>query len=105
MKPTRSTSTSFKKKLFSSFNFAQQVMLSHKAILEIERSITDPSKGTEHFSTMVIQNFNAPVGAVQTAPNSTANVNQNFGTSMAEVTELIGQLRAQFETLPHGSRE
>jgi len=90
------------------FEFRNQkwgVSLSHKAVVEIERSLTNPRVSTEHFSATVIQNFNAPVGAVQTGPNSTANVKQNFGASMAEIAELISQLRSQFETLPHGPRE
>jgi hypothetical protein len=81
------------------------VSLSHRAIVEIEQSFRTPDQATEHFSSTVIQNFNAPVGSVQSGPNSTANVNQNFGPNMAEVAQLISQLRAQFETLPTGVRE
>lgn len=90
---------------FENRDFGGGVTLSHKAIVEIERSLTNPTEATEHFSTTVIQNFNAPVGAVQSGPNSTANVNQNFGPSMAEVAQLIRQLRTQFEILPNGERE
>src|SRR3712207_5789992 len=39
----------------------RRVTLSHKAIVEVEQSIANPEKGTEHFSSTVIQNFNAPV--------------------------------------------
>ena len=53
------------------------VSLSHKAIVEIERSLTNPSEGTEHFSATVIQNFNAPVGAVQTGASSSATIMQS----------------------------
>lgn len=81
------------------------VTMSHKAIKEIERSMANPNEATEHFSATVIQNFNAPVGAVLTGPKSTANVNQNFGPSIGEVAELITQLREQFGTLPRGPRE
>jgi hypothetical protein len=90
---------------FEKREFGDGVILSHKAIVEIERSLTNPTEATEHFSTTVIQNFNAPVGSIQTGPNSTANVNQYFGANMAEVAGLISQLREQFETLPPGPRE
>jgi len=86
-------------------DFGGGVTLSHKAIVEIERSLTNPTEATEHFSTTVIQNFNAPVGAVQTGPNSTANVAQNFGSNLSEVMALIAQLREQLSSLPSDVRQ
>lgn len=81
------------------------VSLSHKAILEIEQSISNPNRDTEHFTSSVIQNFNAPVGSVQTAPHSTSNVTQNFGANVSEVLNLIQELRQNFQTLPPDRRE
>lgn len=83
------------------------VSLSHAAILEIERSLTNPNEPTEHFSATVIQhlNFNAPVGAVQTGAGSTANVNQNIGANVMELLGLIDKLREQFQVLPPGTKE
>lgn len=81
------------------------ISLSHRAMVEIERSLTNGSEPTEHFSATVIQNFNAAVGAVLTGPGSTANVNQNFGPKFSEVAELIRQVREQFESFPPGARE
>ena len=81
------------------------VSLSHRAIVEMERSLSNPEKATEHFSTTVIQHFSGPVGAVQTGPGTTANVNQNIGPSMSEVAELIKKVREDFHALPQGTRE
>lgn len=81
------------------------VTLSHKAVIEVEQSISNPTGGTEHFSSTVIQNFNAPVGSVQTGPHSTANVTQNFGSSASEVLALIPELRESLQALPPGDRE
>jgi hypothetical protein len=50
--------------------------LTHRGLVEIERSIKNPEAATEHFHQVVIQYFHAPVGAVQTAPHSTADIRQ-----------------------------
>jgi hypothetical protein len=81
------------------------VSLSHKAIVEIEQSITQPNSGTEHFPSTVIQNFNAPVGSVQTGSHSVAHVTQNFGSSASEVINLIRELRQNLQTLPPDQRQ
>jgi hypothetical protein len=78
----------------------RRVTLSHKAVVEVEQSIAHPDKGTEHFSSTVIQNFNAPVGSVHTGPHSTSYVNQNFGANVSEVLSLIRELRDTFQSLP-----
>jgi hypothetical protein len=52
--------------------------LTHKGIVEVERSIDHPSEATEHFSASVIQNFHGPVGAVQTGPQSEATIDQHL---------------------------
>jgi hypothetical protein len=78
----------------------RRVTLSHKAIVEVEQSIAHPDEGTEHFSSTVIQNFNAPVGSVHTGPNSTSYVSQNFGANTSEVLSLIRELRNTFQSLP-----
>lgn len=94
-----------KEGLFENRTVKWGVSLSHKAIVEIEQSIAKPNRDTEHFSSTVIQNFNAPVGSVQTGSNSTANVTQNFGTQASEVLNLIQELRQSFKSLPPDQRE
>jgi hypothetical protein len=87
---------------FFSMNTCEMtVTLSHKAIVEIEKSITKPSQSTEHFSTTVIQHFNAPVSSVQTGANSIAYVNQNIGGNISEILQVIEKLREQFNKLPN----
>ncbi len=81
------------------------VSLSHRAIVEIEESLENPSRGTPHFPATVIQNFNAPVGSVQTGPHSTSNVNQNFGSNTSEVINLLNELRNNLKELPEGQRQ
>ena len=43
---------------------------------EVERAVEEPDAPTEHFSLVVIQQFNAPVGAVVTGDGATVNVTQ-----------------------------
>jgi hypothetical protein len=81
------------------------VSLSHRAIVEIEQSISNPNRGTEHFTSTVIQNFNAPVGSVQTGSHSVANVTQHFGANASEVLNLIQELRQSFNSLPQDRRD
>lgn len=81
------------------------VSLSHQAIVEIEQSVANPSRGTEHFPSTVIQNFNAPVGSVQTGPNSVAHVTQNFGAGASDVLNLIRELRQSLQFFPADQRQ
>ena len=67
--------------------------LSHNGIREIEQSLNNPKKGTDHFPSQIVQHFNAPVGAVQNAPHSTAHVSQNIGSDLGEIFGLIKELR------------
>jgi hypothetical protein len=52
--------------------------LTHKGIVEVERSIDHPLEATEHFSAPVVQNFHGPVGAVQTGNQSRATTHQHL---------------------------
>lgn len=53
--------------LLGSATFTTTV-ISHRGIVEMEESILNPQRPTEHFASIVIQNFNGPVyGGVQTA--------------------------------------
>ncbi|MGH9903263.1 MAG: hypothetical protein ACRD68_15765, partial [Pyrinomonadaceae bacterium] len=79
--------------------------LTHEGLVEYERSLEKPDAPTEHFPVQVIQQFNAPVGAVQTGAHATANVVQNVGSSAGEVLELLDRLRRDIEaTLPSGEQ-
>lgn len=90
---------------FENATFGSQVSLSHSAIREMEKSLQDPSQPTEHFSATVIQNFNAPVGAVQTGNHNIANVNQNIGHNFSEILEHLANLKKEFQVLPDEDRE
>lgn len=80
------------------------IHLTHRGIVEMENSIKNPKEGTEHFPAPVIQNFNAPVGTVQTGSNATATITQYFGATAPEVVQLLSQLRQNFQSLPEGNR-
>lgn len=70
--------------------------ISSYGISEIERLIENPEARTEYRVLNVVQHFNAPVGSVQNAPNSTAQVIQNnVGVSLREVLSLIDELQAE----------
>jgi hypothetical protein len=91
--------------LFGHRDVGGGVSLSHKAIVEIESSLTHPNEATQHFSTTVIQHFNGPVGAVQAGPSSTASVTKNLGANLHEVITLIDQLREQFQSLTGDTKQ
>lgn len=81
------------------------LFLTHKGIVEVEQSITRPTKATEHFAATVIQHFNASVGTVQTGPNSTTHATQQFGADPPEIFKRTESLRRHVQTFPEGSRE
>lgn len=52
---------------------------------EVERAVEEPDAPTEHFSLVVLQQFNAPVGAVVTGDGAIVNVTQIIsGGAMSE---------------------
>ena len=75
------------------------IALTHAGIREIEDSRRRPNHPTEHFGTTVIQyvqNFSgAQIGAVQMGANSTANVQQNTGAQLSELTPLLEALLSE----------
>lgn len=71
--------------LLSNLTMGWGVNLSHRAIVEVENSLTNPQQSTEHFPSTVIQTFNAPVGSVLTGNHNVANVNQNIGQNFSEI--------------------
>ena len=79
--------------------------LKHRGVVEIEQSMREPEKSTEHFPSQITQNFYGQVGAVQNASHSTAYVNQPLGANLSEVLTLIEQLKGQVDTLPEDQRE
>ena len=81
------------------------ITLSHSAIVEIENSLTNPQQSTEHFPATVIQNFNAPVGSVQTGNHSISNVNQNIGQNFSEILEQLAIIRSQFQSSSVADKE
>jgi hypothetical protein len=81
------------------------LFLTHKGIVEVEQSITSPTKATEHFAATVIQHFNASVGTVQTGPNSTAHATQQLVAGPPEAFKRTESLRRHVQTLPDGPQE
>src|SRR5207249_4866135 len=68
---------------------AGRATITAEGAVAVERSV-QPASGTDHLATPVIQQtFLGSVGAVQNAPNSTAHVNQNVGTELRPVLELL----------------
>ena len=68
------------------------VELTHAGVVEMEQSFQQPKESTVHFPAQIIQQFHGPVGAVQNAPNSGANVHQNIDND-GELLKLISELR------------
>jgi hypothetical protein len=81
------------------------IELTHSGLVEYERSLEKPDVPTEHFPVQVIQQFNAPVGAVLTGAHATANIIQNVGSNAGEMLQLLAQLRRDIEiTLPQAEQ-
>lgn len=78
--------------------------IQHRGIVEIEQSIKNPNRATDHFQAPVVQqvtqHFHSTVGAVQTGNNNTANVNQNIGQEVADLLALLQQVRESVKKLP-----
>jgi DNA-binding PadR family transcriptional regulator len=79
--------------------------ITYKGIKEVEQSIKQPDKPTEHFQPGVIQNFYGFVGAVQTGNNNTANVTQNNSLDISEALKLIQEMRQHAISLPQEIKE
>lgn len=56
----------------------QHLCLTHKGIIEVERSIEYPTEATEHFPAPIVQYFNGPVGSVQSGQNNTSRAVQHL---------------------------
>jgi hypothetical protein len=82
--------------------------LTHKGIVEVEQSITNPTEPTPNFPATVIHqynNYNASVGAVQTGQYSTAHAVQNSSVEFPEAIKHTENLRQQIKSLPSESQE
>jgi hypothetical protein len=64
------------------------IELTHTGLVEYELSLERPDAATEHFPVQVIQQFNAPVGVMQTGTHAMANIVQNVGSSVGNALEL-----------------
>jgi hypothetical protein len=73
---------------------APLVKISHRGVVEVEQSLTDPKEPTEHFVQQVIQHFHGSVGSVQTGNQNVAQVTQTAGLD-SQVSELLQTLRRQ----------
>lgn len=82
------------------------VAISHRGIIEIEQSISNPQRPTEHFAPTVVQTFNAPIfGGIQTGgqhnvQNNTISIDPSFDDALAKLTVLL-----QGATLPDIHKE
>ena len=81
--------------------------ITHAGIIEVESSIRQPEKATDHFSPQVIQyqHFYGTVGAVQNGNNNTASVNQQLSLARSEAISLINQLRQELGEDSPGQKE
>jgi hypothetical protein len=78
------------------------VFITHRGIVELEASIAEPQRPTDHFPLLVFsQTFHGPVGAVQSGAGSAAAVRQDVGLSGAEVPRLVAELRPLLADRPH----
>jgi hypothetical protein len=74
----------------------RSVYITHEGIKSVEESVKEPEKPTSP----VVNNFNAPVGAVQIGNHNTANVTQNNGLDLSEARRLIEAIRQSAASLP-----
>ncbi len=72
--------------------------IEHRGIVAAERLVKGPPP--RQAAPAVIQNFHAPVGAVQTGDQNIARVRQDTGAPIDEVLALIEALRAESSALP-----
>jgi hypothetical protein len=73
---------------------ARYLRLTHKGILEVERSIDGLTEAKEHVTPTTIQYFHDC--SVQTGHHSSSISTQTIGANAAEVLRLIGQPRKHF---------
>jgi len=78
------------------------IRITHAGVVEFEATVQRPHEATKHFEPTTIQNFNGPVGVVQTGSHNTANVVQQVSEA-AELLRCIAQLRVEAEKLPKES--
>jgi hypothetical protein len=86
-------------RLIECMTLGHSYSITHRGVKEVEQSIKNPEKSTDHFSSPVIQIFNASVGNVQTGNNNSSYVSQVNNTS-AEVQNAIQDLKTLVSTLP-----
>lgn len=70
------------------------VSILHRGIKEIEDSIKNPNRGTEHFQPTIIQNFYGTTIGVQAGTQNSSqtisiNVSQEFDNSVSELLNLV----------------
>lgn len=80
------------------------VVITHRGIIEVENSITEPSKPTEHFMPQVIQHFHGNVGGVVTGNQNTMYVSNERTEAVHEVLRLVGELEDNLRQLPPEKR-
>lgn len=76
--------------------------------LYIEEQLEDNekmNKAEDQEKSTITQIFHAPVGAIQNASNSIANINQNIGQNFSEILEQLANLKREFQSLPDEDRE
>jgi len=80
--------------------------ITHKGVKEIEASLKYPAQRTRHFSPVTIQNINYGNVGVQTLGNqNSVSFTQNINPNLAEVANLIAQLRLDISALPASEQQ
>ena len=79
----------------------QSVRVTLKGINEHRQTLREPPPSREHALHQIVQNFYAPVGAVQNAPHSTAKVRQNLPPKVVatRVDHLSDSITKDYELL------
>ncbi len=75
-------------RLIECMTLGHSYSITHRGVKEVEQSIKNPERSTDHFSSPVIQIFNAPVGTVQTGNNNNSYVSQ-INNASAEIQDSI----------------
>jgi hypothetical protein len=86
-------------------NEAPLLSITHRGVVEVEKSLLKPQEPTEHFPPQVFQLFQGPVGSVQTGNHNVANIAQNISED-SHIGELVEQLRHHIvDDTPEKQRE
>jgi len=82
------------------------IRILHQGVIEVESTISNPDKPTEHFPAQVfnITNHGSVANQQYGNSNTAANVTQNVGSDVAEALQIIDTLWQAVDNLPSANQ-